>query len=198
MSQNPIVQRALRFVLAIVWVGVVVFVFMYLIAYTSRIYRYGALSNGNRSLYVVELDNWYSSYGSINISDSKNDINIVFYPVEWERLMRIWQTARSNDKPGWTTIGDIVETDTNNTSRLFIIAGPSMRFVLRQGSDCVDYDLPKSNYAEFDRALSRVRNHFAGHITAGAQSSSAEKIPSDMVDTITDWSAVPPAIARCN
>lgn len=197
MSFRSFTLGLARLLVLLMALGVITFVLSGLVASYSKYYFYGRFNDANdRSLYMAAASFWDENFGLIGIANGQRNVDIVFEPEEWDRFVALWRKADSFHQTNPTFVGALSETDASN-ARIFLIAGPKVQFVLREGDDCVIFELPRSDGQIFDLALMRVKDHLAGKITAAGHSEGPGGGFRDAVEALQHWPPAPPDKPQC-
>jgi len=107
------------------------------------------------------------NYGFVHIQSGETVTSIVLEPKEWDTLVELWSNARSEQSPVWRPVGEIAETDTFDNTRLSLLSGPGVRFVLHENSACADYVLPAADAERFERSIRNAQNRLHGEAAPG-------------------------------
>ena len=136
-------------------------------------------------------------FAYLTVTGGSGTATYAFDRGEWDELARLWRKAEQTDSKTYRLVGSMLEADTN-TSRLFLYGGPGTRFVLREGSACVQYDMAPADFARFDASLLRVKDHFAGRITGGAWGPGPVERMIGGLEGVSQTVPVPPQSPSCS
>ena len=200
MSRSEILRRALGVVWSIVVVAVALVGLTFANGMFSKYYEYGMLRNGDGALHILAADTLDGTYVLLDIVQGQANENVIFEREEWNRFLYLWIDAKQKQSPSWVKVGAFSETDAKNT-RVFVLGGPGVRFVIRQNKSCVAYDVPPDQFKGFEDAAWRVADHFSGKITGklilNGRSLSVGRQTQIVIDNLTSWPPPPPDLASC-
>lgn len=100
--------------------------------------------------------------GSIEIENPRTDVSIILEADEWDRLIAYWDAARGLRSMQWRTVGAVEETNTEDNTIITLLAGPSIRFVVRENGACADYTLTSEDTTRLDSAIHHVARRVHG------------------------------------
>jgi len=186
----------LRYGLAIGLSAVGLIAMTFLFGWFSAIYPYGSFVDHDRALNIFVTSIGGDTYGLIDIGNGPTELNVILESRQWESLIALWRSARAARNPGWRAIGAVSETEAKN-GRLFVLAGNTIRFVIREGQECVSYDIVSGDQGKVESALLRVQDHFAGKISAQPTSISAARAYTATLDAVRYWPPAPPDLPHC-
>jgi hypothetical protein len=129
-------------------------------AITSKIYWYAAIGAQERNISVLGSTSLAGRYTTLQITDHGKTVNFIFEQNEWDALLKTWQTAKAHQQTAWHEAGTMTESDVIGPSRLTVSAGTGVRFALADGGACLSYDVLPADFAAFDRAAWRGKQHF--------------------------------------
>jgi len=160
--------------LALAWIAFVV-----ALPYFQSDFLYGSFEYGGHTLAVLVTVS-AENYGLFDIRNGKTDTSIILEPQEWDTLVALWYAAKSERSENWRQVGEIVETDTFDSTRLSLLSGPGVRFVLHENGACADYVLPAADAKRFEQAIQTVQKRLHG----GAAQSGIEIRPRTLSDKL--------------
>lgn len=123
-------------------------------------------TKGNAELSVAHftdpsVEKSKSKVGLIGIaSPSRN--SFAFNKGEWTKLIELCQKAIAIKSAGWTQVGSMTETGTEDVSQLTLSAGPGVSFVISSPkAGTVSYIIQKADLPRLQKGLLQVRDYLA-------------------------------------
>ena len=81
----------------------------------------------------------------------------------------------------WQKIGEIKETDTYDNTTITVLAGPGIRFAIRENAACADHTLMPDDTVRLDTALRHAARRLHGMAAFGDE----EAVPLDLRQRLT-------------
>ncbi len=123
-------------------------------------------AKGNTELSVAHftdpsLEKSKSKVGLIGIaSPSRN--SFAFDQAEWAKLIELCDKAIRTKSTGWTQIGSMTETGTEDVSQLTVSGGPGISFVISSPkAGTVSYVIATGDVPRLKKGLVQVRDYLA-------------------------------------
>jgi hypothetical protein len=123
-------------------------------------------TKGNAELAVAhftdpDVERSKSRVGLIGIASPDRN-SFAFDPAEWQQLMALCTKAIGTKAAGWTVVGTMTESGTEDVSQLTVSAGPGLSLVIASPkSGTVTYVLDKGELARFQKGLRQVKDYLA-------------------------------------
>ncbi len=102
-----------------------------------------------------------SKVGLIGIA-SPGSNSFAFNQAEWAQLIELCEKAIRTKSAGWTRVGAMTETETEDVSRLTVSAGPGISFVISSPkAGTVSYIVPEADLPRLRKGLRQVKDYLA-------------------------------------
>lgn len=93
----------------------------------------------------------------LRVTEQDKTNALVLETDEWDRVVDLWSKAEGTRAADWRVVGEVRDTQPSDPTRLVILGGPGVRFVVSSPhAPTVTYELSRHDFGRFEAAAGQV------------------------------------------